>query len=76
VAVVAVTVYVVRCWLEPQLDGVNEWRATVYDPRNQQRRHFRDPNALSNFLCDLEPIAARDVEADAAWFRALDLNSE
>jgi len=54
-AVSAVTVFVLRCWLEPLSSGADEWRASVYDPRNQQRRYFSDPRELSIFLTDLEP---------------------
>ena len=49
------TVFVLRCWLEPQMGGVDAWRASVYDPRDQQRRYFSDPRELSTFLTDLEP---------------------
>jgi hypothetical protein len=49
------TVFVVRCWFEPQLDGPDQWRASVYDPRYRQRRYFDDPHELSSFLSDVEP---------------------
>ena len=64
-AVSAMTVFVLRCWLEPLPSGADEWRASVYDPRNQQRRYFSDPREQSTFLTDLEPRYA---------FRSSDLN--
>ena len=59
----AVTVFVLRCWLEPQMGGLDEWRASVFDPRNQERRYFSDPTDLTEFLTDLEPRSALGAES-------------
>ena len=47
------------------MGGTDEWRASVYDPRNQQRRYFSDPHDLSEFLTDLEPRTALDRDFDS-----------
>ena len=44
------------------MGGADEWRASVYDPRNQQRRYFSDPRELSTFLTDLEPRTMLEPE--------------
>ena len=56
------TVFVLRCWLEPQMGGADAWRASVYDLRDQRRRYFSDPADLSEFLTDLEPRDALEPE--------------
>jgi hypothetical protein len=61
-------VFVVRLWLEPQLDGSGAWRASVLTPVNGARRYFTEPSRLTQFLLDpdwpLEPIDFSPNEHD------------
>jgi hypothetical protein len=60
-----VSVYVLRCWLEPLSSGAGAWRASLYDPNSRERVFFSDPTELSHYLTDLEPVAALEQEFDA-----------
>jgi hypothetical protein len=50
-----VTVFVLRCWLEPQLNGAGAWRASLYDPNSRERVFFSDPDALTDFFRQHSP---------------------
>jgi hypothetical protein len=55
-------VLVLRLWLEPQVDGVGAWRASVLNPMSGQRRYFTDPEYLTRFLLEIDPTWPIDPE--------------
>ena len=52
------TFLVLRVWWEPSADGP-QWRASLYDPQGQTRRHFTAPRALLRcLLAAINPVSA------------------